>query len=179
MRLRDMLTKSAINLRFSLLSYYLKLHAVIQCGISVGPDRRKMDRELRAVYRDTRRSGIRQSKSFKVSLMAMKEFKWLLILTGDLISRDFSVSCEDYKIDGKEWYHYFLCGYKVHVYIIWINSISIIVQAFYMYIQVTIQTVKFKFESIVLSFIEVNQCSRAHERITSIIMIGGFWSHYK
>ncbi|XP_068672101.1 N-acetylgalactosamine kinase-like isoform X1 [Montipora foliosa] len=26
--------------------------------------------------------------------------------------RDFSVSCEDYKIDGKEWYHYFLCGYK-------------------------------------------------------------------
>ena len=27
--------------------------------------------------------------------------------------RDFSVSCEDYKIDGKEWYHYFLCGYKV------------------------------------------------------------------
>ena len=75
MRLRDMLTKSAINLRFSLLSYYLKLHAVIQCGISVGPDRRKMERELRAVYRDTRRSGIRQSKSFKVSLMAMKEFK--------------------------------------------------------------------------------------------------------
>ena len=27
--------------------------------------------------------------------------------------RDFSVGCEDYKIDGKEWYHYFLCGYKV------------------------------------------------------------------
>ncbi|CAH3144648.1 unnamed protein product [Porites evermanni] len=25
---------------------------------------------------------------------------------------DFSVSCEEYKIDGKEWYHYFLCGYK-------------------------------------------------------------------
>lgn len=25
---------------------------------------------------------------------------------------DFSVSCEDYNIDGKEWYHYFLCGYK-------------------------------------------------------------------
>lgn len=22
------------------------------------------------------------------------------------------MSCEDYKIDGKEWYHYFLCGYK-------------------------------------------------------------------
>ena len=27
--------------------------------------------------------------------------------------RDFSISCEDYKIDGKDWYHYFLCGYKV------------------------------------------------------------------
>ncbi|RMX46098.1 hypothetical protein pdam_00009363 [Pocillopora damicornis] len=26
--------------------------------------------------------------------------------------QDFSVGCEDYKIDGKEWYHYFLCGYK-------------------------------------------------------------------
>lgn len=31
-----------------------------------------------------------------------------------LICSDFSVSCEDYNIDGKEWYHYFLCGYKVH-----------------------------------------------------------------
>ncbi|XP_020624383.1 N-acetylgalactosamine kinase-like [Orbicella faveolata] len=26
--------------------------------------------------------------------------------------QDFSTSCEYYKIDGKEWYHYFLCGYK-------------------------------------------------------------------
>lgn len=55
--------------------------------------------------------------------MVMKEFKWLLILIGDLIFRDFSVSCEDYKIDGKEWYYYFFCGYKVYVYIIWINLI--------------------------------------------------------
>ena len=27
--------------------------------------------------------------------------------------RDFSVDTLEYKIDGKEWYHYFLCGYKV------------------------------------------------------------------
>lgn len=43
--------------------------------------------------------------------MVMKEFKWLLILIGDLIFRDFSVSCEEYKIDGKEYIDY--CGYGV------------------------------------------------------------------
>ena len=30
-----------------------------------------------------------------------------------LIFRRYEVSTEDCKIDGKEWYHYFLCGYKV------------------------------------------------------------------
>jgi hypothetical protein len=36
--------------------------------------------------------------------------------------RRYEVGSEDYKIDGTEWYHYFLCGYKVQCNIIpWIT----------------------------------------------------------
>lgn len=59
MRFRDMLIKLVINLRFLFFSYYFKLYVVIKCGIFVGFDRRKMERELRVVYRDIRRFGIR------------------------------------------------------------------------------------------------------------------------
>ena len=40
-----------------------------------------------------------------------------------LFYSDFSVSCEEYKIDGKEWYHYFLCGYKVYVVVNFLSQV--------------------------------------------------------
>lgn len=54
-----------------------------------------------------------------------KRENWIIV--NFYFNRDFNVSCEDYKIDGKEWYHYFLCGYKVYklnMVMIYIISVS-------------------------------------------------------
>lgn len=69
--------------------------------------------------------------------------------------RDFSVSCEDYKIDGKEWYHYFLCGYKV-----WMLNIimMIIIQtyqlSYYCYLSLNFLGVSGSYEDWISSWIE-------------------------
>lgn len=46
----------------------------------------------------------------------IKSMHWIYFKEQVLIfSSRYEVGSENYRIDGKEWYHYFLCGYKVTV----------------------------------------------------------------